>query len=87
VKKVENQTPLLNPRYGTTHLYLASFLMCRGLELLGTETDGTERIRFLFANSVEVRAAAADFLANGVVEAREFSFNLLKLKKLVPRHR
>ena len=71
--------------YETDHLYLAAFLLCRGLELLGTQTDGAGRVRFLFANSVEVHSAAANFLAGGAVEARQFSFTLLKLKKNIHR--
>ena len=85
MKQVEQRAQQRDPRYETDHLYLAAFLLCRGLELLGTQTDGAGRVRFLFANSVEVHSAAANFLAGGAVEARQFSFTLLKLKKSIPR--
>lgn len=71
--------------YATDHLYLASFLMCRGLELLGTKTDANGRVHFFFPQSPELDSATAQFLADGQVEARKFSFTLLKLKKYLPR--
>jgi hypothetical protein len=71
--------------YKTDHLYLACFLMCRGLELLGTKIEDGGRVHFLFQESPEIHSATADFLADGQVEARKFSFTLLKLKKYIPR--
>ena len=71
--------------YSTDHIYLACFLMCRGLELLGTKTDSRGRVHFYFPVSEELFSATAAFLADGQVEARKFSFTLLKLKKYLPR--
>jgi Domain of unknown function (DUF5659) len=71
--------------YKTDHLYLACFLMCRGLELVGTKTDASGRVHFFFPESAELHSATAAFLADGQVEARKFSFTLLKLKKYIPR--
>jgi hypothetical protein len=71
--------------YSTDHIYLTCFLMCRGLELLGTETDASGRVHFFFPQSEELHSATAAFLADGQVAARQFCFTLLKLKKYIPR--
>ena len=71
--------------YETDHIYLASFLVCQGVELLGTKTDASGRVHFFFPESPELHSATAAFLADGQVEARKFCFTLLKLKKYIPR--
>jgi len=73
------------PPYETDHIYLAAFLLCQGLELLGTHIDQRGRVRFLFVDSPELHSATATFLADGAVGARQFTFTLLKLKKNIPR--
>jgi hypothetical protein len=55
--------------------------------VIGTAADDTGRVRFVFENSSELRSAAADFMAGGVVNARQFSFTVLKLKRGLPRCR
>ena len=72
--------------YSTDHLYLASFLVCKGAEVVQTKSVEGGRTYFLFRESEELHRATADFLGGGVVEARKFSFVILKLKKLIPRH-
>ncbi len=69
----------------TDHLYLSAFLVCRGNALAGTEAGEGGRVQFCFENTAQVRNHAADFLAGGQVEARQYSFELLKLKKHFPR--
>jgi hypothetical protein len=71
--------------FETDHIYLAAFLLCRGLKLCGTQLDTAGRVRFLFPDSAELHSAAANFLADGEVAARQFAFTLLKLKKNIPR--
>jgi Domain of unknown function (DUF5659) len=71
--------------YATDHLYLAAFLVCTGYRVIGTRADSHNRISFLFHASPELLSAAAQFLAGGQVDARQFSFELLKLKKLLPK--
>ncbi len=71
--------------YSTDHLYLAAFLICQGHPLAGTDQESSGRVRFLFENSQELRSDAANFLAGGQVDARQFSFTLLRLKKCFPR--
>lgn len=80
MKKVDRHE---NPPYATDHLYLAAFLVCAGHRVVGTTRDGV-RIAFLFDNSPELVAAVASFMAGGSVAARQFAFEILKLKKLLP---
>ena len=74
-----------NHSYETGHIYLASFLICRGIDLLGTRVDGGGHVFFRFPITPELHSATAAFLADGQVEARKFCFTLLKLKKHIPR--
>lgn len=73
--------------FSTDHLYLAAFLICRDHDLIDTAIAETGRVRFLFDDSATLRSAVADFMAGATVDARQFSFTLLKLKKSLPRHR
>lgn len=68
----------------TDHLYLAAYLICHGHPILGTKSDD-RRVGFLFAQTPEVASDAAGFMSGGSVEARQFSFEILKLKRLIPR--
>ena len=40
-------------------------------------------VSFVFNNSPELAADVASFLADGVIPARHFSFELLKLKRMI----
>ena len=71
--------------FNTDHLYLAGFLVCRGHAVTGTSSSRTGRVQFQFGDSEEVRSAVADFMADGQVPARQFSFEVLKLKKHLPK--
>jgi hypothetical protein len=71
--------------FSTDHFYLAGFLSCRGHEVIGTEPGSNGRVNFLFQNTCEVQSAAAEFLSGGQVEARQFAFAILKMKKFLPR--
>jgi len=73
-----------NPTYSTDHIYLAGYLVCCGHPVLGTRGDG-RRIEFVFSETPRLSADAARFMADGVVAARQFSFEILKLKRLIPR--
>ena len=66
--------------YLTDHLYVAAFLVCSGHEVIGTQNNG-RRTSFIFKQSAQLSADVASFLADGVVPARHFSFELLKLKR------
>jgi len=82
---VQADTKSGNP-FKTDHLYLGAFLICRGHALAGTEPCANGRISFLFPGSDEVRSAAGEFLSGGLVDARQFSFCVLQLKKILAQH-
>jgi hypothetical protein len=72
--------------FSTDHLYLAAFLVCHGYGVLCSAIGTTNRVQFVFEDSPELRSTAANFMAGGKVDARQFSFALLKLKKNLPRN-
>lgn len=74
------------PTFQTDHLYLAAFLVCQGHELVSLMANEGGRFHFAFSDSPEVRSSAGDYMAGGLVEARQFAFELLKLKRQIPRH-
>jgi hypothetical protein len=71
--------------FGTDHIYLAGFLTCRGYRVAGTEANSSGRIQFLFRDSMSVRSAVAEFMSGASVPARQFAFEILKLKRLLPQ--
>jgi hypothetical protein len=81
---VKNVKTMQNPIYLTDHLYLAAFLVCSGQEILGTSPAGS-RISFEFTQTPELSAHVANFMSGALVPARQFSFEVLKLKRLIPR--
>ena len=68
--------------YSTDHLYVAAFLVCSGHDVVGTRMQGS-RVSFVFQQSPELLAVVASFLAGGVIPARHFSFEPLKLKRML----
>jgi hypothetical protein len=72
--------------YRTDHLYLAAYLVCRGQPVLTTQNNNS-RIQFIFAETSQLTSDAASFMPGGTVEARQFSFEILKLKRRLPRTR
>jgi hypothetical protein len=68
--------------YSTDHIYVAAYLVCRGHEVVGTRGNGS-RVSFIFNISAELSSDVASFLADGVIPARHFSFELLKLKRML----
>ncbi len=72
------------PVFATDHLYLAAFLVCSGQEIIGTSSAGG-RVSFEFTQAPQLSIAVANFMSGALVPARQFSFELLKLKRLIPR--
>ena len=68
--------------YSSDHLYLAAYLVCSGHDVVGTKIQGS-RVSFIFQQSPELLVDIAGYLADGVIPARHFSFELLKLKKMI----
>ena len=71
--------------FRTDHLYVAAFLVCHGHPLVSCQGSESGRVNFLFVDSSETRSRVADFMAGGQVNARQFAFTLLRLKKCFPR--
>ena len=69
--------------YSTDHLYLAAFLACSGHRIVGTARDGS-RVYFVFNQTSALSAAVASFMAGAAIPARQYAFEVLKLKKLIP---
>ena len=82
VKTVQTQS---NLTYLTDHLYLAAFLACSGHEVVGTTFVGS-RVSFEFTQTPTLSADVASFMSGASVPARQFSFEVLKLKRLLPKH-
>jgi hypothetical protein len=74
------------PTFETDHLYLAAYLICQRHELLSLMAGDGGRFHFAFSDSPEVRSSAGEYMAGGLVEARQFAFELLKLKRQIPRN-
>jgi hypothetical protein len=70
--------------YHTDHLYLAAYLTCSGHPIIGTTWAG-DRLSFVFCQTAELSADAANFMSGGSVPARRFAFELLELKRMLPR--
>ena len=70
------------PTFSTDHLYLCAFLLCSGHPLVATSDVG-RRVGFEFADTPELNADVARFMADAAIPARRFSFELLKLKRLI----
>jgi hypothetical protein len=68
--------------YVTDHIYVTAFLICSGHDVVDTRSEGT-RVSFVFHNSAQLSADVASFLADGVIPARHFTFQLLKLKRML----
>jgi hypothetical protein len=80
VKRMQTQK---NPAYLTDHLYLAAYLTCSGHEIIGTSSAGG-RVSFEFTQTQQLSSAVASFMSGTLVPARKFSFEVLKLKRLIP---
>jgi hypothetical protein len=68
--------------FETDHIYLAGFLTCNGHEVIEMSKKGT-RVAFGFDRTPELLADVAAFMSGDVVPARQFSFELLELKRML----
>ncbi|MGB2890343.1 MAG: DUF5659 domain-containing protein [Candidatus Acidiferrales bacterium] len=83
-EKVDNMDKDEIPTYHTDHLYLAAYLSCSGHIMIGT-TSHDGRVAFVFRHTPRLSAAVADFMSGAAIPARQFSFEVLRLKRLIPR--
>jgi hypothetical protein len=70
------------PQFASDHLYLVGFLVCSGHSISGTSHNGS-RVAFEFPKTPELLADVARFMSGALVPARQFSFELLKLKRML----
>jgi hypothetical protein len=70
--------------YRTDHLYVAAFLICLGHAMIGTSIDG-HRVSFVFTQTAKLSSDVASFMSGAAIPARQFCFEILKLKRLLPR--
>jgi hypothetical protein len=71
-----------NPNFSTDHIYLCAFLICVGHSIVTTSHTG-RRVSFEFLNTTQLNAAVSGFMAGAVVPARQFSFEVLRLKRMI----
>jgi hypothetical protein len=71
-----------NPRpiFSSDHIYIVAFLVCLGHKVIGASRHGG-RVSFEFWETPTVNADVARFMAGAAVPARQFCFELLKLKR------
>ena len=70
------------PRFASDHIYLVSFLVCSGHNIIGTSRNGT-RISFEFQKTRDLLDDVARFMGGGLIPARQFSFEILRLKRTI----
>ena len=68
--------------FASEHLYLVAFLICAGHELANLIRKG-RRVSFEFAQTPELLTDVAGFMSGALIPARQFSFQLLKLKRML----
>jgi hypothetical protein len=71
--------------FASDHIYLIAFLLCSGHPIVRTSRAGS-RVSFEFSKTPALLADVGRFMDDGVVPARQFSFEVLKLKRLLHGH-
>jgi hypothetical protein len=68
--------------YSTDHIYLCAFLVCVGHRIVAASHDG-RRVSFEFPDTPQLNADVSGFMAGAAVPARRFSFEVLRLKRMI----
>jgi hypothetical protein len=68
--------------FSSQHLYLVAFLVCAGHGITDVVRNG-RRVSFEFEQTPELLTDVAGFMSGASVPARQFSFELLKLKRML----
>ena len=76
-RSFEEQSP-----FASDHIYLVSFLVCCGHNIVGTSRKGT-RVSFEFQKTRDLLDDVARFMGGGLIPARQFSFEILRLKRTI----
>jgi hypothetical protein len=79
VDKVEQNS---TSTFSSQHLYLVAFLVCAGHGITDLVRNG-RRVSFEFAQTPELLTDVAGFMSGALIPARQFSFELLKLKRML----
>lgn len=74
----KNSTPV----FSSQHLYLVAFLVCAGHDVTNIVRNG-RRVSFEFVQTPELLTDVAGFMSDAVTPARQFSFTLLRLKRML----
>ncbi len=69
-----------NGIFASDHLYLSAFLKCCGHPIIGSSRNGA-RISFEFQETPDLLGDVAGFMGGAAIPARQFSFEVLKLKR------
>jgi hypothetical protein len=68
--------------FSSQHLYLVAFLVCAGHGITDVVRNGS-RVSFEFAQTPELLTDVAGFMSGALIPARQFCFELLKLKRML----
>lgn len=68
--------------FSSQHLYFVAFLVCAGHGITDLVRNG-RRVSFEFAQTPELLTDVAGFMSGALIPARQFSFELLKLKRML----
>jgi hypothetical protein len=68
--------------FSSQHLYLVAFLVCAGHGITDIVRNG-RRVSFEFRQTNELLTDVAGFMSGASVPAMQFSFELLKLKRML----
>jgi hypothetical protein len=68
--------------FSTDHLYLTGFLICCGHNFVSTSSNGS-RISFEFSKTPALLGDVARYMSGALVPARQFSFEILRLKRTI----
>jgi hypothetical protein len=66
--------------FASDHLYLSAFLVCCGHNVVGTSRNGW-RVSFEFHKTPDLLGDVGRFMSGAAVPARQFAFEVLKLKR------
>jgi len=73
-----------NGKFASDHIYLVAYLRLRGHRIISTERTGRFTV-FSFKRTPELDTDVADFYAGGMVPARDYVMEVLRVKKFIPR--
>ena len=70
------------PIFSSDHIYLCAYLTCSGHNIIGSSRENG-RIAFEFSKTQCLLSDVARFMSGAEIPARQFSFELLKIKRML----